>query len=292
MPHTAVQAAHTTHTQMNFHVTLPTFSHCKSYCTLLTILLLHSVHTTQGFGAEKQLPVGHAEVFDLQGHEAFLILPDNPARKTNIPWVWYAPTLPGLPSQAEKWMFERFLASGIAIAGIDVGESYGSPAGTSLYSAFHQELTQQRGLATQACLLARSRGGLMLYNWASENPSNVRCIAGIYPVCNLTSYPGIPKASPAYGLSSAELEANSTRYNPVDRLAPLANAKVPIFHIHGDSDRVVPLEQNSKLLFDRYIAMHGPMQLEVVPGQGHNMWVGWFQSQKLVEFVIRHATRE
>jgi hypothetical protein len=32
------------------------------------------------------------------------------------------------------------------------------------------------------------------------------------------------------------------------------------------------------------------MTLEVVKGQGHNMWNGWFQSQALVDFVIKHAT--
>ena len=31
------------------------------------------------------------------------------------------------------------------------------------------------------------------------------------------------------------------------------------------------------------------MTLEVVKGQGHNMWPGWFQSQILVDFVIKHA---
>ena len=29
-----------------------------------------------------------------------------------VPWVWYAPTLRGLPGQAERWMFERFLKAG------------------------------------------------------------------------------------------------------------------------------------------------------------------------------------
>jgi hypothetical protein len=37
--------------------------------------------------------------------------------------VWYAPTLPSLPEARENWMFERFLAAGIAVAGVDVGES-------------------------------------------------------------------------------------------------------------------------------------------------------------------------
>ena len=189
-------------------------------------------------------------------------------------------------------MFERFLKAGIAIAGIDVGESYGSPKGRTLYSALHKDLVEKRGLAKQACLLARSRGGLMLYPWAAENPDKVRCITGIYPVCNIASYPGLRRASGAYGLTANELNAQLTKHNPIDRLAPLAKAKVPIFHIHGDMDRVVPLDKNSAIIKQRYDALGGPMTLEVVKGQGHNMWAGWFQSQVLVDFLIKHATRK
>ncbi len=69
----------------------------------------------------------------------------------------------------------------------------------------------------------------------------------------------------------------------------ILQAKVPIFHIHGDMDRVVPLDTNSAIIKKRYDALGGPMTLEVVKGQGHSMWNGWFQSQKLVDFVIKHA---
>ena len=31
------------------------------------------------------------------------------------------------------------------------------------------------------------------------------------------------------------------------------------------------------------------MTLNVMKGQGHNMWSGWFQCQELVDFVIAHA---
>ena len=238
---------------------------------------------------KKQLPFP-GEVFVIEGRTAFLIQPDVKSPKEPVPWVWYAPTLRGLPGGAEKWMFERFLKAGIAIAGIDVGESYGSPKGRALYSALHRHLVEKRGMARQACLLARSRGGLMLYSWAAENPDKVRCITGIYPVCNIASYPGVKRASGAYSLSANELNAQLAKHNPIDRLAPLAKAKVPIFHIHGDMDRVVPLDKNSAVIKQRYDALGGPMTLEVVKGQGHNMWVGWFQSQALVDFLIKHAT--
>ena len=186
-------------------------------------------------------------------------------------------------------MFDKFLEKGIAIAGVDVGESYGSPAGRAVYSALYDQLVKKRGLARQACLLTRSRGGLMLYCWAAENPGKVKCITGIYPVCNIASYPGLERACGAYGLTVEQLKAQLSEHNPVDRLAPLAKAKVPIFHIHGDQDRVVPLEANSGLVKKRYDQLGGEMTLEVVKGQGHNLWMGWFRSQKLVDFILANA---
>jgi len=188
-------------------------------------------------------------------------------------------------------MFERFLGNGMAVAGVDVGESYGSPKGRAVYSALYKEVVDRRGLARRACLLARSRGGLMLYCWAVENPEKVACVAGIYPVCNIASYPGVKRACKAYGMTEEQLAAKLAEHNPIDRLARLAKAKVPIFHIHGDRDSVVPLDGNSGELKKRYEKLGGRMTLEVVEGQGHNLWPGWFHSQTLVDFVIKHALR-
>ncbi|MGB4707276.1 MAG: prolyl oligopeptidase family serine peptidase [Fuerstiella sp.] len=240
--------------------------------------------------ADKVLPIP-GDVFSVGGRTAFLILPENRSSETATPWVWYAPTLKGLPGKEETWMFRQFLDAGIAIAGIDVGESYGSPKGCAAFSELHAELVQNRGMAKQAALLARSRGGLMLYSWAAQNPQSVACIAGIYPVCNLASYPGLNRACGAYELSKEQLAKDLALYNPIDRLKPLAEAKVPIFHIHGDSDTVVPLEANSGILAERYKTLGGTITLKVVTGQGHNMWSGWFQDQQLVNFVVANAGR-
>ena len=240
--------------------------------------------------SRKTLPLP-GEAFKLNGCDAFVILPRGRNPNTDIPWVWYAPTLNGLPSQAEQWMFERFLEQGIAIAGIDVGESYGSPDGRRKYTDLYNYLTTSRKFGDKPCLLARSRGGLMLYSWAAENPKSVAGIAGIYPVCNIASYPGIERACGAYGLTAEQLKVELSKHNPVDRLASLAEAKVPIFHIHGDQDKVVPLDDNSALVAKRYRELGGEMELKVVEGQGHNMWPGWFQSDKLVAFVCSSLGR-
>ena len=220
---------------------------------------------------------------------AFIIAPERQPADGLTPWVWYAPTLPGLPGTEERWMFERFMQAGIAVAGIDVGESYGSQQGRGLFSAFHHEMTKHRNFAPKPVLLGRSRGGLMTLGWAVENADKVGGFAGIYPVCNIASYPGIAQASGAFQLSPEELTARLSEHNPIDRLAELATAKVPMFAIHGDVDEVVPLSANSGEMQKRYQALGGEMQLIVPAGQGHNMWNGFFQSQELVDFVIEHA---
>ncbi|HVK08448.1 MAG TPA: sialate O-acetylesterase [Gemmataceae bacterium] len=227
--------------------------------------------------------------FTVDGRPAFVIMPARVEEKRPVPWVWYAPTFPNLPEAREHWMFERFLTAGIAIAGVDVGESYGSPTGRATYSALYKELVTGRNFANKPVLLARSRGGLMLYNWAAENPDFVGGIAGIYPVCDLRSYPGLDKACGAYGLTRAELEGQLDHHNPVARLAPLAKAGVPIFHIHGDTDAVVPLGANSEEVRRRYEKLGGTMELKVATGQGHNYWDGFFRCQELVDFVLARA---
>lgn len=236
----------------------------------------------------KALPLP-GETLTVDGCQAFIIPPSKPREGEPTPWVWYAPTLPGLPAVSEKWMFERFGAAGIAVAGIDVGESFGSPRGREQFSALYRELTEKRGFSKKPILLGRSRGGLMTLSWAAENADKVGGFAGIYPVCNLASYPGLAKASGAYKLTADELQARLTEHNPIDRLEALAKAKVPLFAIHGDIDVVVPLEANSGKVAERYKQLGGKMELIVPKGQGHNMWNGFFECQELVDFVIKNA---
>src|SRR5205823_3065855 len=194
------------------------------------------------------------ESFLVEGRPAFVLLPPPQKRARPQPWVFYAPTLPGLPDQHEKWMHEQILTAGVAVAGIDVGESYGSPKGGELFTAFYREMTTRRGFAARPCLLGRSRGGLWITNWAADHPDKVAGLAGIYPVFDLRSYPGLAKAAPAYGLTAKELESCLREFNPIERVGVLAKARVPALLVHGDEDRVVPLKENSEEFVARYKA--------------------------------------
>ncbi|NLF29997.1 MAG: prolyl oligopeptidase family serine peptidase [Planctomycetes bacterium] len=221
--------------------------------------------------------------------EGFVILPAEGGRGGR-PWLWYAPSFMRdpypLPKDLHAWYLQPVLESGIAVAGVDVGESWGSPAGRALFTRFHALVTERFGLDRRACLMPQSRGGLMHYNWAAEHPDCVRCIGAIYPVCDMKRPIRLEKVAAAYGLTPGQLLAEAHLHHPIDRVAPLAEHRVPILHIHGDQDEVVPLASNSQALIDRYRALGGPGEVIVVAGKGHAEVPEFFQNRRMLEFYL------
>ncbi len=232
---------------------------------------------------------GRADFFRVDGCPAFVI---RPAAGEVGPWVWYAPMFDGaLPDTSHVWMFSRFLEQGIAIAGVDVGESCGASGGRAVYTRLYETLCSDYGFEEKPCLLAQSRGALMLYNWAVENPHRVGSMAGIFPLCDMRWFYDHRMVCAAYGLSSVELEQRIDELGPLGRLRPLAEAGVPVMHIQGDEDRFVPLGDNSEAFSREYEALGGDMYLIIVPGRGHEVIPEFFQNQRLVDFVVETTNR-
>lgn len=220
-------------------------------------------------------------------HEAWLILPLQVPPAGKRPWVWYAPQILG-----EPWIYEKLLQAGFAVGGVGVGETHGNPKGRQIYTAFYEVVTKEFGLDRQACLMPQSRGGLMLYNWAAEHPEAVRCIGGIYPVCDIRYWPpNFKETCAAYGLTEEQMKAQLAQHNPVERLEPLARRKIPIFHITGSNDGPVPKEKHSLELQRRYRELGGPMEVEIIPGKGHQECPEIFHSQRLIDFFLQHGLR-
>lgn len=259
----------------------------------LALALVAIAPTAQGDDGPKPVKelILPGESFLINEHAAFILAPPEGKRSEPQPWIFYAPTLPAYPDIHEKWMHEQFLNAGIAVAGIDVGESYGSPQGRELFSALYRELTEKRGFAPKPCLLGRSRGGLWVTSWAAENPERVAGIAGIYPVFDLRTYPGLDKAAPSYDLTAEQLGARLEELNPIGRVDGLAKHRIPALFIHGDDDKVVPLKENSAEFVARYrtAGSGDAVTLIVAKGQGHNFWEGFFRCQPLVDFAIERA---
>jgi len=119
---------------------------------------------------------------------------------------------------------------------------------------------------------------LWVSSWAIAFPDRIAGLAGIYPVFDFRTYPGITNAAPAYGLSPQELDSRANEFNPIDRVRVLAQARIPVILIHGDADKVVPLKENSAELARRYqeAGAGSLVKLIVLEGQGHNYFEGFF----------------
>jgi pimeloyl-ACP methyl ester carboxylesterase len=210
--------------------------------------------------------------FTCDGRPAIVVAPPRPA--AGRPWLWR-----GEFFGAFATVDEALLGRGWHVAYLDCKNTFGSPATLDHWAVFYETLTARHGLARRPVLLGMSRGGLYVYRWAARRPETVGLIYGDAPVCDVRSWPGGKgkgKGSPkdwalllqVFGLT--EEQALAWRGNPVDLLEPLARANIPLLHVVGDADDVVPVEENTNVLAGRYRDLGGRIEVMVKRGVGHH----------------------
>lgn len=209
------------------------------------------------------------------------------------PWVWHGEFFGHKPAPDIA-----LLGKGFHIVYMKINDMLGCPEAVQLWNQCYAELTNTYALSKKPALVGLSRGGLYCYNWAIANPDKVSCIYGDAPVCDFKSWPGGKgkgKGDPRnWGFVlklwdfKDEAEALAYKGNPVDNLAPLAKNKVPLLHVFGDADDVVPWEENTGLISSRYKALGGDITLIRKPGVGHHPH-GLDDSTPIVEFIVKHA---
>ena len=228
--------------------------------------------------------------FAVDGRRCWVVTPRSPA--AGRPWIWRARFF-GHQPQADLALLQK----GFHVAYCDVAGLFGSPQAVAHWDTFYQRMTEHHGLARQPALEGMSRGGLIIYNWAIANPGKVACLYGDAPVCDFKSWPagrGAGKGSPdvwqkclqAYGLTEAD--ALAYRGNPVGQLASLARAGVPLLHVVGDADVVVPVEENTALIESRYRKLGGSIQVIHKPGVGHHPHA-LKDPGPIVSFILKHT---
>lgn len=209
------------------------------------------------------------------------------------PWVWRARFF-GHEPQADIELLKR----GYHVVYCDVGNLFGNPRAVELWDQFYELLTTKHDFAKKTALEGMSRGGLIIYNWAADNPEKVACLYGDAPVCDFKSWPGgkgTGKGSAgawrdclkAYGLT--EEQALKYDRNPIDQLAPLAKAGIPILHVVGAADDVVPVAENTAIIEQRYRALGGAIAVISKPGVGHHPHA-LKDPQPIVDFIVKHTT--
>jgi pimeloyl-ACP methyl ester carboxylesterase len=230
-------------------------------------------------------------LFVVDGCQAWLVEPKKPL--PGKPWSW---CMEFPDAFADRCAAPQLLKEGFYHAHIVVGNTFGCPAAIKHFNAFYDAM-QARGLAKKAVLIGLSRGGLYAYRWAAENPQKVAVIYGDAPVCDFKSWPGGKgkgKGSRGdwlalqhdYGFKT-EADALAYRGNPIDVLEPLAKAKVAIIHVVGDVDDVVPADENTAIVQQRYKQLGGQIKVIHKPGIGHHPH-GLDDPTPVVKFIINH----
>lgn len=226
--------------------------------------------------------------FKVAGRNATLVLPKTPAE--NRPWIWRQEFFGNEP-QADI----ALLMEGFHVAYVDVQNMYGAPAAMDIMDRFYETLVRDYRLSPKTVLEGFSRGGLFSFNWAALHPGRVAAIYADAPVCDVASWPGgrgKGTGSPedwlrlldVYG--ATEQEALSGKLSPVNRLAPLANARIPVLAVVGDADNVVPLEENMAVVERKYRAMGGSIRVIHKPGAGHHPH-SLPDPAPIVEFILK-----
>jgi pimeloyl-ACP methyl ester carboxylesterase/lysophospholipase L1-like esterase len=228
--------------------------------------------------------------FESDGRAGYLVLPKTPA--PGNPWIWrteFANTEP----QGDL----ALLAKGWHVAYLNVQNMYGSPAALDAMDKFYAQVVKGNHLASKVVLEGFSRGGLFAFNWAARNPGKVASIYADAPVLDFKSWPagkGKGQGSPqdwrrllaAYGLT--EEHALSYKLNPLDNLKPLAEAKIPILSICGDSDKTVPFDENTQIMERRYQELGGEVRVILKPGGDHHPH-SLKNPTPIVDFILKHA---
>ena len=214
-------------------------------------------------------------------------------RASGSPWIWRAEFF-GHEPQADL----ELLAKGWYVVYVPSAAGlYGSPKAVKIWNEAYEYLTYEYNFSSKPVLEGFSRGGLLVYNWAASNPDKVSCIYGDAPVCAIQSWPGgkgKSQGSPgdwqnclkAYGLT--EVQGANYNLNPVDNLKPLADAHIPLLNVCGDSDTIVPIEENTLVLKQRYEALGGHIEVIVKKGCGHHPH-SLKNPQPIVDFILKYA---
>ncbi|MCX6928726.1 MAG: alpha/beta hydrolase, partial [Verrucomicrobia bacterium] len=210
------------------------------------------------------------------------------------PWTW---CMEFPDAFTERTGVLQLLEKGFHHVHITVGNTFGCPDAVKHFEAFYKAL-QVGGLAKKGTLIGISRGGLYCYNFAAQDPSRVACIYGDAAVCDFKSWPGGKgKGSGSSGDWAAliklygfkdEAEALAYKKNPVDALAPLAAAKITLIHVVGDADKVVPPEENTALIEQRYKQLGGKVVVIHKPGVDHHPH-GLENPQPVVDFILEQT---
>lgn len=175
--------------------------------------------------------------FELAGIEGPITVIEPESAAPGKPWVFRADLV-----DRNAAVDLALLARGFHIITGPVPFNFNGPL-RSHWDAVYKHLTDH-GFSKKPVMEGAGAAAGEAYAWAIENPDKVSCIYGENPV----------------------LRSNMAKTQPIDNLAPLAKAGIPLFHVCGGLDP--HLNDNTRLAEKRYKELGGRITVLVLEGEG------------------------
>lgn len=237
----------------------------KSFAwNLLAVLALSATYISAQIPEKATQWKGFEKVeFTFQDRNAWYVKPEKSI--DGNPWVWRA-HFPTWHTDMDSILLSR----GFHVAYVNTNDMFAHPKAMQVWDAFYDYLVKEKHFAPKVALEGVSRGGLYVYGWAKRNPDKVSCIYAEAPVADPRSWPGgkgkgkgSPKDWEAWKqiFNLTEEQAASFTDIPLNDLGGLASYKVPIVHVVGLKDELVPVAENTDLLIKNYLALGGPVSV-------------------------------
>ena len=185
----------------------------------------------------------------LNGREVIICHPDKPNGK----WALKTEYFDAFPD-----VQNILLNMGYYIAYIKNKTRWCHPLDTDARAELAKYMHERFGVSKKCVIIGMSCGGMQGIYFASKYPELVSCMYLDAPVVNLLSCPaGLGNGASLFdefyshtGISFSDLLAY--RNHPLDHLPNLVKHNIPIILVSGDSDTVVPYDENGKYINDIY----------------------------------------
>ena len=207
--------------------------------------------------------------FEFDGLNAIIV---KPSVKSNGKWVLKTEYFDAFPDTQNE-----FLDRGYHLCYNQNYNGWATDIDLDRKAKFISFISKEFGLENKCIPIGMSSGGLYASKLTAKYPELIDVLYIDAPVMNLLSCPcdlGVAKSNIFDSFFNAthltKSQMLSYRDNPIDKMDILLKNDIPVVMVAGDSDVIVPYEENGAILEKYYSENGGRIKVYIKPGCNHH----------------------